>query len=414
MKKILVLFLLVGSIVLSSCIKDLEERGVYETTRFYGVVLDSLNHQPLANVRIAATDHHSEDEVVYSKVDGTFEIPVHVSKLSSDYFISFNADSLFQSYEIKVNDLASGTETYNLGDVYFMGAVIPTVITDPITHFTAKSARCKGYIDDFGYSEIIERGFVYGTMQYPTVENIVVPAEGNNSDFTADLTLSPHTTYYVRAYAKNGVGVGYGNQVQFTTLSGLPVVMTSGVGDIETTTAMGGGRVSSDGGFSIISRGLCWSTSSNPTIANLHTNNGSDTGSFESKISGLHPNTTYYARAYAQNEAGIAYGSNMVFTTTSGLPSVTTTTASNITSSTAQAGGTVDSDGGFPVVRRGVCYGTSPMPTTSNQHTTDGTGNGSYVSQLTNLSSGTTYYFRAYATNGVGTVYGTQHTFVTE
>lgn len=414
MKKTLVLFVLIGSIFITSCIKDLEERGIYETTRFYGVVMDSLNQRPLANVMVAATDHSSVDETVYSKDDGTFEIPIHVSRLSSDYYIYFGADSLFQSYEIKVNDLVLGERSYNLGNIYFKGAVVPEVSTGEAIDITASSAHCFGYIDDFGYSEINDCGFVYSTMQYPTLENNVVRVGSDGEVFSADITFLPHTTYYVRAYAINGVGVGYGNQISLTTLDGLPTVITSGVTDIEPTTAIGGGCVTGDGGFHITSRGVCWSTTADPTISNLHTTNGSDTGSFNVKISSLRPGTTYYTRAYAQNEAGIAYGSNMVFTTTSGLPSVTTTTASNITSSTAQAGGTVDSDGGFPVVRRGVCYGTSPMPTTSNQHTTDGTGTGSYVSQLTNLTSGTTYYFRAYATNGVGTVYGTQHTFVTE
>jgi len=93
---------------------------------------------------------------------------------------------------------------------------------------------------------------------------------------------------------------------------------------------------------------------------------------------------------------------------------VATTQVSNITATTALAGGTVVSDGGFPVLRRGICYSTSPNPTTSAAHTCDGAGLGDFVSQMTSLAPGTTYYFRSYATNGVGTVYGTQYLFVTE
>jgi len=414
MKKLLTLILLIGSIVCTSCIKDLEERGVYETTRCYGVVLDTLTQQPMANVRIVTTDHVNVDNTVYTNADGTFEIPVHVGKLSADYFICFDVDSLFQSYEIRANDLKLGAETYDLGTIYFHGAVVPKVSTEEPSNITTTSAHCSGFIDDFGYSEIIECGFVYGTMQYPTINNSLVRAEDWEGDFGADLVLSPHTTYYVRAYAINSVGVGYGNQEVLTTLDGLPNVTTSLITDITSTTAGGGGHVVSDGGFPVTSRGLCWSRTSNPTITNTHSVDGSDTGSFVRKISGLQPGTTYYVRAYAQNEAGIAYGTNMVFTTTSGLPSVTTASVSHVTASTAEAGGTVVGDGGFPVVRRGVCYSTSPMPTTSGLHTTDGTGLGTYVSQMTGLLPATTYYFRAYATNGVGTVYGDQHTFVTE
>ena len=414
MKKILFLSLLVGCVVFSSCIKDLQSRGVYETTRCYGVVLDSRTEQPLANVRIVTTNHTSVDETVYSRSDGTFEIPVHVEKLSADYYIYFEADTLFQSFEIKVNDLKLGEETYDLGKIYFLGAVVPTVYTNQPQDITPSSAHCVGVVTDFGFSEITERGFVFGTMQYPTMNNMVVTADNVSDTFAADLTLAPHTTYYIRAYAVNSKGIGYGNQVAVTTLSGLPVVTTTDVSDITAASAVSGGCVNSNGGFPIISRGVCWSTTVNPTIANIHSSDGADTGCFVSELLNLRPGTTYYVRAYAQNEAGISYGPNHQFTTFSGLPTVTTGSVSNISQTTAEAGGSVVADGGFPVLRRGICFDTTPMPTIANAHTTDGTGLGDYVSMMTNLISGTTYYYRAYATNGVGTVYGTQNTFETE
>ena len=70
-------------------------------------------------------------------------------------------------------------------------------------------------------------------------------------------------------------------------------------------------------------------------------------------------------------------------------------------------------DGGFPITNRGICYSTSPDPTISGLHTNDGVGLGSFVSQMTGLSTHTTYYVRAYATNSAGTVYGEQRTFIT-
>lgn len=414
MKKYFVLSILFGSFLFSSCIKDLTQRGIYETTRCYGVILDSLTDKPLANIRIIATDRLNVDQTVYSNSDGTFEIPIHESKLTSDYYIFIDADSLFQSVEIKVNDLELGEETFNLGKIYFIGASIPKVHTALPDNITTTSARCSGQIEQFGYSEITERGFVYGNMQYPTINNNVVRASGTGDSFSANLTLTPHTTYYVRAYAINGMGVGYGNQVVFASLDGLPEVVTNDISNITPSSASASGHVFSDGGFPVSSRGLCWGMSIDPTIDNLHISNGSDTGYFVSTLTGLHPGRTYYVRAYAQNEAGIAYGANQSFTTPDGLPSVTTSQVSNITSTSATAGGTVVSDSGFPVVRRGICYSTTPLPTTSAPHTTDGVGLGNYVSQMTNLLPATTYYYRAYATNGVGTVYGAQYSFATE
>lgn len=414
MKKILTQLLLFGFVVFSSCIKDLEDRGIYETTRCYGVILDSRTEQPLANVRIEATDHTIVEEVVYSRADGTFEIPIQVGKLSSDYYISFKEASLFQDFEIKLNELKLGMESYDLGKVCVLGAVVPSVHTAEPENITTTSAHCVGVIDDFGQSEITKRGFVFGTMQYPTTNNAMVCVCSEEDTFAADLALAPHATYYVRAFAVNGKGIGYGNQVIVTTLDGLPIVATGNVSNLTATSAICGGRATSDGGFPITARGVCWSTAINPTLANLHSTDGIDTGGFLSELHNLHPGTTYYVRAYAQNEAGVSYGPNQQFTTLSGLPTVTTTSVCNVTATTAQAGGSVTADGGFPVLRRGVCFDTAPMPTIACHHTTDGTGLGIYVSQMTALASGATYYFRAYATNGVGTVYGPQYTFMTE
>ena len=118
-------------------------------------------------------------------------------------------------------------------------------------------------------------------------------------------------------------------------------------------------------------------------------------------------------RAYATNANGTVYGEQRIFTTPSGLPTVTTTTATSITSNSAVCGGNVTSDGGYTVIQRGVCFSTTPNPTTSGMHTTDGSGTGSFVSNLTGLTANTTYYYRAYATNATGTVFGEERTLTT-
>lgn len=94
-------------------------------------------------------------------------------------------------------------------------------------------------------------------------------------------------------------------------------------------------------------------------------------------------------------------------------PTVTTAAVSEVTLSTARAGGTVSSDGGAEVTVRGVVWGTVEQPTTSNNFTTDGTGTGDFQSTITGLTEGTTYYVRAYATNSEGTSYGNQESFTT-
>ena len=95
------------------------------------------------------------------------------------------------------------------------------------------------------------------------------------------------------------------------------------------------------------------------------------------------------------------------------LPTVTTSSITNITSITATGGGNVTAQGSSSVTARGVCWSTSQNPITTNDHTNDGTGIGIFTSSLTGLNPSTQYYVRAYATNSAGTSYGNQVSFTT-
>jgi len=94
-----------------------------------------------------------------------------------------------------------------------------------------------------------------------------------------------------------------------------PVVTTAAVIGITATTASAGGNVTSDGVATVTAKGVCWSTSDNPTINDSCTNDGAGTGSFISNIDGLTHNITYHVRAYATNSAGTGYGEDVAFTT---------------------------------------------------------------------------------------------------
>jgi len=104
----------------------------------------------------------------------------------------------------------------------------------------------------------------------------------------------------------------------------LPTVTsTAAISNISYTTAIvsSGGSITNDGGASVTARGVCWSTSINPTVAlSTKTIDGSGTGSFSSSITGLLAATTYYVRAYATNSVGTAYGNQVVFTTSATPP----------------------------------------------------------------------------------------------
>lgn len=95
-------------------------------------------------------------------------------------------------------------------------------------------------------------------------------------------------------------------------------------------------------------------------------------------------------------------------------PTVSTAAIYDITTTSATCGGNVTDDGGEDVTAKGVCWSIAPAPTTADSHTTDGSGTGEFTSTISNLTSATTYYVRAYATNSVGTAYGNEVTFTTE
>jgi len=192
-----------------------------------------------------------------------------------------------------------------------------------------------------------------------------------------------------------------------------PYLVTDSVGSIREVTAIAYNRILSNSGRTITARGVCWSKSPNPTIANSHTSDGTGNLPFTSSITGLDQNATYYLRAYATNDQGTAYGNEITFITLRALPVVTTASVSAITSTTAKSGGEVTDNKGFAITARGVCWSTLPEPTTANAHTANGTGTGTFTSNLTGLQPNTKYYVRAYATSSAGTGYGNEVSFRT-
>jgi hypothetical protein len=97
----------------------------------------------------------------------------------------------------------------------------------------------------------------------------------------------------------------------------FPILTTTIASPVDGVTATSGGNITFDGGSAVTERGVCWSTTSNPTIAETKTTDGNGSGIFESALTELIPNTTYYVRAYATNSRGTAYGNEVSFTSLS-------------------------------------------------------------------------------------------------
>ena len=179
------------------------------------------------------------------------------------------------------------------------------------------------------------------------------------------------------------------------------------------------GIVVNDRGSEITDIGICWGTSPNPTLSSNKITIVPGSNPFTGSITGLTADTKYYARAYATNSAGTSYGNEVTFTTNNitkatTIPTLTTTGITSITTTTAVSGGTITDDGGGDITSRGVYWNRTPgSDIYPDEITSDGIGTGSFVSNLTKLNSGTTYYVTAYAVNSAGIAFGPTLSFTT-
>ena len=313
--------------------------------------------------------------------------------------------------------------------------VAPTIATTAVTEITENTAKSGGEVVADGGAEVTCRGVCWSKTQNPTInDNRTDDGSGIGTFISSISDLEDSTTYYVRAYAINSVGIAYGQEVCFMTLDVvdnpeepgddggeeeifLPEVKTVSITDVDIHTAIVTGEVISDGGTEVTARGVCWSTEQNPTIEDSHSTDSIGEGLFISHLTELNPNTKYYVRVYATNEIGTAYGEEKSFVTLEEivieLPEVKIVSVADVDTHTAIVTGEVLSDGGENVVVRGVCWSTIHNPTICEYHTNDGEGVGEFTSRLTDLYPNTTYYVRAYAMNKKGVAYSEEISFTT-
>ncbi|MCK9639745.1 MAG: hypothetical protein M0R39_07520 [Prolixibacteraceae bacterium] len=321
------------------------------------------------------------------------------------------------TYTLKAYAINSVGTSYSGSTSVSTIALASTLTTSALSGITSTSAVSGGNISNDGGSTVTARGVCWSTNQNPGItDNKTSDGTGTGIYISTITGLAPGTTYYVRAYATNSVSTAYGNQVTVITLTVPASLTTSTVSNITAISATSGGVIVSDGGAAVTVRGVCWSTSQSPTISDSKTTDGGGVGTFNSNITGLNGNTTYYVRAYATNSLGTAYGNEVNFKTNLvlSLASLTTSNPSSITSNSALLGGNVSIDGNATVTERGVCYSTSQTPTTGNTKVGVGTGIGTFSTTVSGLTSNTTYYVRAYAINSQGTAYGNELNFKTD
>ena len=194
-----------------------------------------------------------------------------------------------------------------------------------------------------------------------------------------------------------------------------PYVASGAVTSVTRNSVVCSGEVLSEGLATVTERGFCWDKLPNPTLAASNMAVGSGMGTFTATLTGLTAGTPYYCRAYATNAYATVYGETVTFTTDANVaPSLMTVQVSSITDTSAIVGGLIVNDGGLPILERGICWGLTEVPTLTDSYVTTSTASDSFSCVLTNLTSASHYYARAYATNAVGTGYGDVVDFTTE
>jgi uncharacterized protein (TIGR02145 family) len=175
-----------------------------------------------------------------------------------------------------------------------------------------------GSVSSTAGDSVFLRGVAYSTHRDPTTSGQTVTSGSGQGSFTVNLTgLSSGTTYFFRSFAVVEAGTSYGNIDSLTLIPSQVVatISTNTASIISDSSVLLGGEITFDGGATVTQRGIAYSTTSNPDISSNITIDGSGTGAFTASISGLSPATTYYARAYAINSVGTAYGQQVNFTT---------------------------------------------------------------------------------------------------
>lgn len=286
-----------------------------------------------------------------------------------------------------------------------------------VTNITTTSATFTCTVASHGGETVSEVGYYVGKDEDVDVTTAIKVSEVFTS-MTFTLTvegLEVGQDYFVKAYALNSAGEGYSDISTFKTTSTAPSVRTLGSSELSATSAELSGEVTDDNGEIITERGFVWlKGEGTPTTSSSKLTADGTTGAFTATLTDVTPNQIYSYRAYAINSKGTSYGEVMTFEIQVDLPTVTTNEVTNITDYGAVSGGNVTADGGADILAKGVVWSRSKNPTVDLETKSDeGTGLGAFTSAMSNLTSGSTYYVRAYATNAVGTGYGEEVQFKT-
>lgn len=281
------------------------------------------------------------------------------------------------------------------------------------------SVTVESNITNIGGSSVTERGVCYDIVTSPTITTNKVLGGNGIGSFSVTLRyLSPNVTYYVRSYATNSFGTAYGTTKTYkrvVTAPKIEVPISSGFSKTsDLITLVINNNITDNGGAVLLTKGICWATTTNPTILNNNLVDNGVSNTFISQIPNLLPNTTYYIKTYSSNFIGLTYSTVLTYKNTITLPQIITTNTSDYRSITCNGDFSVSGD--LSVTEKGFVISTLKNPTieTSLEKSINGYGTSTFNNTFSSLTPNTTYYVKPYIQTVLGITYGTQVTTKTK
>ena len=262
---------------------------------------------------------------------------------------SFNASvtglSCNTTYHFESFATNSAGTSYGSDQSFTTSTCPPTLTTSAASSILATSATLNGSITATGGTNATAEGFVYGVTTAYGATSTQSGSFGVAS-FNASVTgLSCNTTYHFESFATNSAGTSYGSDQSFTTSTCPPTLTTSAASSILATSATLNGSITATGGTNATAEGFVYGVTT--AYGATSTQSGSfGVASFNASVTGLSCNTTYHFESFATNSAGTSYGSDQSFTTSTCPPTLTTSAASSILSTSATLNGSITATGG--------------------------------------------------------------------
>ncbi len=321
------------------------------------------------------------------------------------------------TYHFRVDGVNSFGTSYGSDMTFTTLGPPPTVVTTAATGIAATTATLNGTVNANNASTTVTFNYGLTTSYGSTVAGVPATVTGNTvtPDAAAISGLTANTTYHFRISGASANGTTNGNDMTFTTTGPPPTVVTNAATGVTGTTATLNGTVNANGLVSTVTFEYGLTAAYGTTVPGVPaTVSGSTATPVTAAITGLLPGNTYHFRVDGVNANGTSYGNDMTFITPSLAPNITTYAATAINTTIATLNGLGNANGASTTVwfdwGLTAAYGTTVPGTPA---TVNGNTDTQFSTNLTGLTNGTTYHYRARGVNSNGTTNGNDMTFVT-